>query len=279
MTCTRKKAAVTGCSNGQRKETAYVYEQLRALLLEAGWDPQFSECIFLNEHGETRSAKERADALMEMYKNPEVSAVFDVSGGDLANTVLPHLDFEVIRKYPKELWGYSDLTVLLNAIYTMTGNTGVLYQIRNLAGEYSVIQMERFMNSNELFEIEAEFVQQTEMSGIAAGGNIRCFLKLAGTPYFPDLSGKILVLEAFHGRQEQVETYYAQLHAMGAFDKAAGILLGTFTQLDEEKDEMLKYRLLKPYIRKEMPVAVTHDIGHGKDAKALRIGGYYEFRE
>lgn len=35
------------------------------------------------------------------------------------------------------------------------------------------------------------------MQGIVVGGNIRCLLKLAGTEYWPDMNGKILLLESF----------------------------------------------------------------------------------
>ena len=73
------------------------------------------------------------------------------------------------------------------------------------------------------------------MSGPLIGGNIRCFLKLAGTEYFPDLTGKLLLLEACGGGEPQLLTYLSHLEQLGAFRKVSGILLGTFTKLDREK--------------------------------------------
>ncbi len=72
------------------------------------------------------------------------------------------------------------------------------------------------------------------MEGVVAGGNLRCLLKLAGTPYWPDLTGKLLFLEARSGLVPQLSTMLEQLSQLGAFRQAAGILLGTFTQMERE---------------------------------------------
>ena len=66
------------------------------------------------------------------------------------------------------------------------------------------------------------------------GGNIRCFLKLAGTPYMPDTRGKILFLESNGGDRHRTAAAFSQLRQMGVFDEIAGLLLGTFTALDRD---------------------------------------------
>ena len=86
-----------------------------------------------------------------------------------------------------------------------------------------------------LWELSCRFVQGSALEGTAVGGNIRCFLKLSGTPYFPDLEGKILILEANSGRADRITACVAQLSQMGAFEKIRGILLGTFSELEREE--------------------------------------------
>ena len=115
------------------------------------------------------------------------------------------------------------------------------------------------------------------MSGILVGGNIRCFLKLAGTEYFPDLPGNILLLEAYGGDEPQFLTYFSQLEQLGAFQKVSGILLGTFTQLEREKGAEQVWRLLKDFVPEPLPVAKTAFIGHGTDSRAAVIGEKYCF--
>ncbi|MBQ6994841.1 MAG: LD-carboxypeptidase [Lachnospiraceae bacterium] len=127
-------------------------------------------------------------------------------------------------------------------------------------------------NGNDLFQINFRFIQQSKMQGIVVGGNIRCFLKLAGTEYMPGLDGKILLLESFGGTVAKIETYLCQLQQMGAFDKVAGIILGTFTEMEQEKCIPTVETLVKRIVGKDMPIAVTRDIGHGTDSKAIVIG-------
>ncbi len=94
------------------------------------------------------------------------------------------------------------------------------------------MQRRRFENRTALFDPQVRFVQGEKMEGVVVGGNIRCFLKLAGTRYFPDLWDKILLLEAYGGEVPQMATYLAQLKQLGAFEKVGGILLGTFTAME-----------------------------------------------
>ena len=104
------------------------------------------------------------------------------------------------------------------------------------------------------------------------GGNIRCFLKLAGTKYMPELDGKILLLESYSGKVAKIETYLCQLQQIGAFDKVAGILLGTFTEMEQENCQPTVETLLKRIVGDDLPIAVTRDIGHGTNSKAIMIG-------
>ena len=129
----------------------------------------------------------------------------------------------------------------------------------------------------DLFQISYQFVQGEAMQGIVIGGNIRCFLKLAGTEYMPDFSGKILLLESFSGTVAKMETYLCQLQQLGAFEKVAGILLGTFTEMEEKQCNPTIEILVKRIVGETLPIAVTREIGHGMDAKAIEIGKEYCF--
>lgn len=271
------KIGIVGCSNGQKKSNTEKIRQLEDTLLNMGIAPLFSDCIYEKEAIFSGTASERADALMNFYKADDIAEIFDISGGDVANGILPYLDYNVISQSSKRFWGYSDLTTVINAIYAQTGKSSVLYQIRNLISDCREQQTKDFRNTiiekgNDLFRINYNFIQQKEMQGIVVGGNIRCFLKLAGTPYMPDLTDKILLLEAYSGTPGQIETYLCQLQQLGAFEKVAGILLGTFTQMEAEQCTPDAKTLVKRIAGSKLPIAVTKDIGHGTNAKAIIIG-------
>ncbi|MBD5548835.1 MAG: LD-carboxypeptidase [Lachnospiraceae bacterium] len=271
------KIGIVCCSNGQKREYSDKIKCLEDTLLSIGLIPVFGDYIYEKENVFGGTAKERAQALMDFYQDDEIKEIFDISGGDIANGILPYLDYEVIAGSEKNFWGYSDLTTVINAIYAKTGKASVLYQIRNLIYDYSRQQTADFRNTvkenkDDLFGIDYRFVQQKEMHGIVVGGNIRCFLKLAGTEFMPDLHGKILLLESYRGTVAQMETCLCQLEQLGAFDKVAGILLGTFTQMEAEKCQPDMVALVKKFAGENLPIAVTRDIGHGMNAKGIWIG-------
>ena len=271
------KVGIVCCSNGQKITYREKIELLRDTLEGMGLVPVFSDYIYEKEDVFSGTAKERAEVLMNFYKDDAIKAIFDISGGDIANGILPYLDFDIINKSDKQFWGYSDLTTIVNSIYKKTGKTSVLYQIRNLIyadKERQVDNFEKamFSDSEDLFQFHYEFIQGEKMQGVVVGGNIRCFLKLAGTEYMPDLTGRILLLESFSGTAAKMETYLAQLSQLGAFGKVAGILLGTFTEMEEQDCSLDIVTLLQNYVGKDVPIAVTKEIGHGVDSKVIVIG-------
>ena len=106
------------------------------------------------------------------------------------------------------------------------------------------------------------------------GGNIRCLLKLAGTPYWPNMNEKILLLESLGGEVPQMVTFLNQLKQMGVFEKINGILLGTFTTMEKNACTPDIVTLVKQHAGENIPIAVTKEIGHGVDSKAVVIGDY-----
>lgn len=270
---TRQQAGIVCCSDGLTENQGEVVQKLRETLYQMNVSVIMSPYLYQ----EAGTAKQKAQALMALYDNDDIHDVFDISGGDLANELLPYLDYKRIADSEKTFWGYSDLTSILNGIYSKTGNPGVLYQIRNLIGVCGQEQQEKFYQmlqrkGDDLFRFDYHFIQGTEMEGIVIGGNIRCLLKLAGTDYFPDCHDRILLLESLSGGMSRITAYFSQLRQMGVFDRCVGILLGTFTQLEQENGTEAAVGLLQRFVRSDLPIAKTQQIGHGEDSKAIMIG-------
>lgn len=272
------KIALVNCSNGQPQSNRPYIEQLIFTLKSLELIPVCSPFLYCTHSIFSGTGRQRADALMEFYTNPEIIAIFDISGGDLANELLEYLDFHVIQSNPKPFFGYSDITTILNAIYTKSNVPCYLYQIRNVISKQSEIQLKHFFHSlflkqKDLFDITYHFIQGSQMDGIVVGGNIRCFLKLAGTPYFPNLEQKILLLESRSGEIALMKSFLQQLKLMKAFDNVNGILLGTFTQMETSSCiPNIETLVLDTISNENLPIAKTADIGHGSDSKAIIIG-------
>ena len=275
------KIGICACSNalgGNGREQIGVLEKVLGRL---SLTPVYSPCLYGQGTVFSGMAQQRADALLELYRDDSVRAIFDVSGGDLANEILDHLDYEVISSHPKPFWGYSDITAILYALYAKTGAVSGLYQLRNLTGADAPGKQQRFFRSvlegkDELYRVQWDFLQGDSMNGVVIGGNIRCFLKLAGTPYLPDFAGKILFLESRSGGADRIAACLAQLRQIGAFSKISGLLLGTFSQMEKTGEKPSVPELVLRAVKNPcLPIAVTSQVGHGADSRCLLIGKEY----
>ena len=263
---------IVACSDAQKPEWKEQNQKLIEILEKCGKNVLVSNCIYEQNGVFSGTGKERANELMKLFCNPDIEAIYDISGGDMANEVLDELDFEAIKKSNATFWGYSDLTTVINAIYSQTGKSSVLFQIKNMVyGDYQDLQRRRFISKSDLFNPSFSFIQGNSIKGIVLGGNIRCFLKLAGTKYFPETTNKILLIESLGGKVPQMITYLSQLRSCGVFDKINGILLGTFSEMEAKSCEP-EVSLVQSFVGDKMPIAQTREIGHENDSKAIWIG-------
>ena len=271
------KVGLAACSNGHIADWMPELDKLEDVLDSMGIEAVRAPHILDKIDKVSGTDKERAEDLMNFFKDDSIDAIYDISGGDLANGVLKYLDFDIIENADKMFWGYSDLTTVINSIYAKSGKPSVLYQIKNLVWSKAELQQKRFKDylegkNEDLFDARYEFLQGESMEGVVVGGNIRCLTKLAGTQFWPDMNGKILLLESLSGQCGPMTTLFTQLELMGVFDQVAGVLLGTFTEYENSDMELSIFDLLKMHIGDDLPVAKTKDIGHGHDAKAIVIG-------
>ena len=269
------KIALVVCSNGKNIEDKERLEKLESILVEMGLVPIFTKYIYKDKFGRGAKAQVRAEELMFFYKNKEIKAIFDISGGDIANDILDYLDYDVIKRNYKPFFGYSDLTTVLNALVSKTNEINYLYQILNILESDKIRENfeDTFLKNNQtLFDVNWKFLQGSRIEGEVIGGNIRCFLKLAGTRYFPEVENKVLFIEGLGTSIEGLVTHLSQLKQIGVFDKISGLLIGTFTKIEKEISEEELFELIQEYIPSSLAVAKTHEVGHAKNSKALKIG-------
>ena len=269
------KLALVVCSNGKNIEDKDRLEKLESILVEMGLVPIFTRYIYKDKFGRGAKAQVRGEELMSFYKNKEIKAIFDISGGDIANEILDYLDYDVIKRNYKPFFGYSDLTTVLNALRSQMNEVNYLYQILNIieSEEIKTSFENTFMkNEQTLFDVKWKFLQGSRIEGEVIGGNIRCFLKLVGTRYFPKVKNKVLFIEGLGTSIEGLVTHLAQLKQIGVFDKISGLLIGTFTKIEKEISVEELFELVQEYIPSSLAVAKTQEVGHAKNSKALKIG-------
>lgn len=221
---------------------------------------------------------QKAALINQCFAEKRIKAIFDVSGGNMSNSLLPYLDYSLIKSNPKLFFGYSDLTAVLNAITTRSDLQTGLFQLKTLAWDKSGTQKKLLYNtlfkgSNDLFDFNYSFIQGHALSGTIIGGNIRCFLKLAGTKYFPNLKNKILFLESYSGERNMLFSSFHQLSQLPDFFDLAGIILGSFTKYEQIAPVGdISNLFLHSLPNYKAPLIKTNQIGHSKTSKGLLIG-------
>lgn len=279
------KIGIISCSNGLSIKHKNIIDELKLNLKSLDIEMVEGDTLYAKEYNLfSGTGEEKARALEKLFLDKDIKMIFDISGGDLANEVLDFLDFNLIKENPKPFFGYSDLTVLLNAIYSQCDITTYNYQLRNLIGKFKEEQMQNFKASfiegkEDIFNLDYEWINGSYLEGIVVGGNIRCLLKLAGTKYMPDFKDKILFLESFSGNSAKMVTYITQYKNLGVFNEVKGIILGEFTEMEREDLKPDIVEILKRVIGKiNIPILKTSNLGHGADAKCIPIGKYLIFK-
>lgn len=272
------KIGLIACSDGVRVENLPKVEELIRILNAFGLEVEMANTLFRRNGYFSGNPKERAMELNRLFENDEIRAIFDISGGDSANQILEYMDYDSIRLNSKPYFGMSDLSVILNALYTQSNLKSYHYQLMNLVSSDASEQQKAFYQTyfegqNDLYDFNYHWVRGNQMSGVVIGGNIRCFLKLAGTRYFPDPSNKILFLESLSGRANRIVSLLAQLQQVNYFDKCAGLILGSFTELESYNE----FSFVEEYVQEisqssSIPIVKTNEIGHESNSKCIVIG-------
>lgn len=189
--------------------------------------------------------QQRAADLNAMFADEQVRAIFAARGGWGSARMLPLLDWPLIRRNPKLVIGFSDITALHLAIAAQAGF--VTLHGPNAVSAWSRASVEHFKaiafdgatpllenpSGNEDRLVQRRWRTQTIGKGKARGrllgGNLTVLSALVGTPWLPDFSGAILFLEDVDEAEYRIDRMLTQLGQAGVLGKAAGVVFGQCT--------------------------------------------------
>jgi muramoyltetrapeptide carboxypeptidase len=217
----------------------------------------------------------RADALNAAFRDPAVRAVFCARGGYGTSRLLPLLDTAALRRDPKVVMGFSDITALLGALERTVRL--VTFHGPVVAG-FSPDPAERERWARLLFsdappEIGGGDVRALQSGAATApiiGGNLSVFCALLGTPFQPAAAGRILFLEEVGEPLYRIDRMLTQLRLAGVLERIAGLALGRFAGCGPAGDieDLVLERLDRPSI----PVLSGLPAGHGPVNQPFPLG-------
>ncbi len=227
---------------------------------------------------------ERLADLHAMFADREVKAIWCGRGGYGCGRLLPLIDLELIRKNPKVLIGYSDITALLNYISRETGLVTYHGPVASSAfppytqeGILNAVMEGRTLQPIELSDatIDRFVIRPGMASGRLWGGNLSLLAAAAGTDYAPPIRDSLLFIEEIGEKPYRIDRMLTQLRQAWKLEEAAGIMLGTFADCEADAADRsltLKETLIDRLGDLDLPVAYGFPIGHIDDMCTLPVG-------
>ena len=188
---------------------------------------------------------QRAADVNAMFADPTVQGILAMTGGSGGGRILPLIDYASVRRYPKFLGGYSDLTALINAVHVQTGLVTFHCPMGSSEwNEFSIGWLRSAVMDGELLTLanpkdkddgivarsgRISTLRPGTARGPLIGGNLAVLSAMAGSRYWPRFDGAILFLEEINEYIYRVDRTLSTLKLSGALDRVAGVALGAFT--------------------------------------------------
>jgi muramoyltetrapeptide carboxypeptidase len=278
--------------------SSYVFDTWRIDLAAARMEALLGVKCRLGRHVKARhgymagTEKERLDDLHSMFSDSSIAGVFCLEGGYGTERLLPGIDYELLRKNPKVLLGYSDITGLHLAITKKAGL--VTFHGPVATGSmpaWSLASLKKALFSSEPIgemsnppeddpnwpSFPLHTVAPGKARGALAGGNLTLVSTTMGTPWEIDAKGKILFLEDTGEAPYRVDRMLTQLKLAGKLDECAGVVWGTCTECTASKSSYEVNLSISDVLDEILgplgkPVLAGLVFGHTKEKATIPIG-------
>jgi muramoyltetrapeptide carboxypeptidase len=235
--------------------------------------------------------RDRAADINEMFADDGVAGIVCYTGGWGSPRVLPYLDYDLIRRKPKVLIGYSDITALLNAITQRTGL--VTFHGPVASSNLETYSLENFrrvvMTAEPAGRLDQPAKKPTDLvdrtnrilrlapgkaTGRLVGGNLTMVTSVMGTPYDVQTDGAILFLEDIREEIYRIDRMLSQLALSGKLDRIAGFVFGRCTDCSRDRPSMFSLEdvLRDRFGASRVPAISGLSFGHIEQKLTLPIG-------
>jgi len=206
------------------------------------------------------------------WSDSNVDAILCARGGFGSAHLLPRLDWRRMRGRDLPLLGFSDITALHLAMDKMGVGRPVAAPMLKFIPELDAGSLEAFRRVLAREDGEYDGLETLagggDFSGRPLAGNLTVMASLLGTPYFPDPTGRVLVIEEVGEPLYRIDRMLTQLEQTGVLAACAGAVFGKFTGgdfADAELRELLR-RVMKDAGK---PAVIGYPFGHELPFQAI----------
>jgi muramoyltetrapeptide carboxypeptidase len=258
-------------------------EGLKQVLEEYGLVVSVAEHTLCEAGRFAGTDEDRIADLQAAVSDPQVSAIFCSRGGYGLARIIDKIDFSPLKDDPKWVVGFSDITVLHNAL-SLVGVAsihGIMAKHITLRAEGLDNLMAMLFGENVGYEVASHEMNKVgEASGQLIGGNLSVLYGLRGTPFDLDYEGKILFIEDLSERLYHVDRMIQNLRLGGVFKQIKGLVVGQFTDIDED-DSFPNgvYGVISEAVKDcNIPVCFNFPAGHVDNNHPLMMGAQYSLK-
>ena len=237
------------------------------------------QTIGLDNHQLAGTDAQRAADFQAQLENPEVKAIWCVRGGYGTVRMIDLVDFSTLKKHPKWIIGFSDVTVLHVHLQKM-GFASIhgLMPVNVEKASTEALESLRKILFNEPLHFELPFQPENQLgsaTGELIGGNLSILYSLMGSVSQLDGVGKILFIEDLDEYLYHLDRMCMGLKRSGLFSQLSGVIVGTFSQMHDNEIPWGKsaYEILAEHLTPlNIPIAYHFPSGHIADNRALPFG-------
>ena len=211
-----------------------------AALERFGFKPKLSKHVRARLGFLAGTDRQRATDLMAMFADKKVKAIICLRGGYGSARILDRLDYDVIRRNPKILSGYSDITSLHCALMRKVNLISIHAPMLNGAlADPKVPEFTKKSFFRTVMEARPagslcegydkkniSILRGGVVEGRLIGGNLSLICASLGTPFAPSFQGKILFFEDISEKPYRLDRMLTHLWNAGIFSQVAGVAVG-----------------------------------------------------
>ena len=240
---------------------------------------------------------DRLADIHSLFSDKSVHFMMANRGGWGCNRLLDSIDYDLIRKNPKIVMGYSDLTGLLNAIFfatgliTFHGPMGVNSFVQQWSGvDYNINSkyMKQVLFDNQLATFKNPQIHNTTVikggkaRGRLVGGNLSVFVAMLGSKHLPPKSNLnlqwedvILFLEDVGEDAYRMDRMMTSLETSGILNRVAGMMFGTSNGCTDADPQTVDW-VIRDHWKSDRPAFMHFQVGHDGQQFTLPVGALAE---
>ena len=284
------------------------YERGVRYLESRGFKVKHGSLYGKNDFYRSGTIRERADEFNALLHDEQVDILMSSIGGNNSNSILPYIDYEYIRKHPKIIVGYSDVTAILLGIYAKTGlitfygpaaaasfgefppyvdetyesfrtittlskDSGYRYPMPEFWTD-QMIDWKKQDGPKDRRPNEWITIRKGVAEGRLIGGNLNTMEGFFGTGYMPEIKeGDILMLEDTQKTASAIEREFSLLKLSGVLDMVSGIIIGKHELFKDQGSGKKHWEIfMEVFGERDIPILAEFDSCHCHPMLTLPIG-------